>query len=695
MHLFRTFPAIMMVLLLFAACLCAQQNALITVDTRHSPGPVNRLIFGNNINAADNARIFSSDTTDPNLIQRGDGFWNPDTGAPVPAVLQFSKAIGMSMLRYPGGCLVHNYDWRKTVGPDAKASGWKFGLDEYLSLCRSIGAVPLITISDYVLPADQMPANAASLVEYLNAPADAGHPWAMKRKQFGHPDPYHVVYFELGNESMHGNHRVIPFRRYTAEQYATYANATAAAMRKVDPTIKIGILTVPGTGADPNVDWNTTVVRLAGATADFIIVHFYVPQQPKVGISEDLLMQSMMVAPQHIEQRLSGYHRMIRQQLGHDLPLAITEYNGRVGDDAKPYRFSFANALECADLVRVFLRPESNVLFANYYDFANGYFGMIQSKESAPDGQPINNEPAYFTYAMWGEHFGTRLAGVTVDGPRADFAGAGSEEPDQGSTVEPKRLLQTFDLDKASSTVGSLWPRLLNTQIQRNSSGNLSIRMQGLGRSIFPTLAHLERPAGTEGAPVQFNVSFDAQFTPDPGSDVCPLGIGLIDSRGWDATHSGIGLDDIGTAWKHLEGTYNLDAQTTAADLSARLMANSKNVSGTLQIKNLQVTAYNMGHDSAYPLLTAAASTSADGQHAFLIVFNKSASDAISADVRLPGFPSSGAHFWEVNDTSLATIGGAKITQNGTAFSLITPTSGAHTFPAHSMTAIEFTAGSQ
>jgi alpha-L-arabinofuranosidase len=69
----------------------------------------------------------------------------------------------MSVLRYASGCLAHNFDSRKTVGPDAKKNGWLFGLDEYLSLSHAIGAVPLITISDYVPPADQMPSYAAGV----------------------------------------------------------------------------------------------------------------------------------------------------------------------------------------------------------------------------------------------------------------------------------------------------------------------------------------------------------------------------------------------------------------------------------------------------------------------------------------------------------------------------------------------------
>ena len=83
----------------------AQQNSSIEVTTGRSLGPVNRLVFGQNIEAGDNAFIFSSDKTDMNLIQKGDGVWDPTANAPVIDVLNESKAVKMSSLRYPGGLL--------------------------------------------------------------------------------------------------------------------------------------------------------------------------------------------------------------------------------------------------------------------------------------------------------------------------------------------------------------------------------------------------------------------------------------------------------------------------------------------------------------------------------------------------------------------------------------------------------------
>jgi alpha-N-arabinofuranosidase len=545
----------------------------------------------------------------------------------------------------------------------------------------------LITVSDYALPAEQMPGNAAALVEYLNSPADAAHPWAMKRKEWGHPEPFRVRWFELGNESMHGNHRVIPHRQYSAEEYAAYANAVASAMRRVDPSIKLGIVTVPGPGNDADSDWNQTVVRLAGRSADFVVLHIYAPLVPTTGASSSLLMQAMLVTPEHVEERLRTYHQMIRRQLGHDLPLAVTEYNGALNESA--FRLSYANALECADLLRVFFQPEANVALAAYWQFLNGPFGMLHTSETSFSGEPATEAPALSLYQLWAQHFGAHLVKVNVQSPRASFPGLGSEEASYGTTPQPRRELESVDLDRDSSFAGTLWPRLLNVQIQRQNT-SLTIHLHHLTRSIYPLLARIPRPSAPAGAPLELSISFDARFTPDPGSSAAPMGLGLIDSRGWSATHSGIGVDTITTQSKHFQATYQLVPQTAAVDLQARLMADGADVSGTLQVQHLAITAFASGHDAAYPVLTSSASLSTDGRTLYLMVINKSAGDSIDATIHLNGFSASGAHMWEVNGPSLGATGGVAEIAHGAALHLTRSDLLDHVFPAHSMSAIEF-----
>ncbi len=654
-------------------------------------GPVNRLILGQNISGGDSAHIFSSDKTDPVLIQRAEGAWNPDRNAPVAGVVEQSKAMGVSLLRYPGGCLVHGFDWRKTVGPDAQKSGWLFGLDQYLTLCQAIGAVPLITMSDYALPAEQMPENLAEMVEYLNSPADASHPWAMKRKQWGHPAPYGVVWFELGNESIHGNHRLLPHRQFTAEEYAAYARSTAAAMRQVDPKIKLGILMVPGPGNDVDNDWNHTVIKLAGPIADFVIIHMYAPQTPNPGNSGPLLTQTMMVTPQHVEERLAEYHQMIRQQLGHDLPLAITEFNGAVSHDDAAYRLSYGNALECADLLRVFMEPKSNVALASFWQYLNGAFGMLRTNLRSEDGEPISDGPLVLLYELWAQHFGTQLVKDDVHSPHEDFAGAGTEEADHGSVSEPRKQLQSFDLDQYSANFGASWSKVAGVQIERQHA-DFVIHLHNLNSSSYPNLAKLSRPSAPQGAVVQFSLNFDARFTPDPGSETAKMGIGLVDSRGWNQTHSGIGIDTIGPAWTHLSGDYNLDAGTPSVNLIARLLGAGQNVSGTLEVRNLSVVSYQAARYAAYSLLTSSASISGNGKTLYLIVFNKSTTDSIAANIQLAGFSAAKARYWEVNGPSLESSDGVTETKQGANFDIQSGSAATHQFPAHSMTAIEFNA---
>ena len=131
----------------------AAERTTIVVDASSSIGPVNRNLFGHNIEAA--GRI--------NNIKYGQGLWNAETRRSNPAIVDAVKKLGIGMMRYPGGCYVHSFDWRQFTGPLAQRGDRQFGIDEFITLCHDLGAEPMITISDYVLPADEMPGHAAAL----------------------------------------------------------------------------------------------------------------------------------------------------------------------------------------------------------------------------------------------------------------------------------------------------------------------------------------------------------------------------------------------------------------------------------------------------------------------------------------------------------------------------------------------------
>ncbi|WP_372010000.1 S-layer homology domain-containing protein [Paenibacillus chitinolyticus] len=138
----------------------------------------------------------------------GVGMWDPVTKSVYSEFDQNLSELGLKSLRYPGGTTANLFWWKRAIGPVEQRINQvnpylgngpekaNFGLDEAMRYSESHGF-----LTPYVYNiGNGNPQDAAELVEYLNAPADAAHPWAMKRAENGHPAPYNIKTFELGNE---------------------------------------------------------------------------------------------------------------------------------------------------------------------------------------------------------------------------------------------------------------------------------------------------------------------------------------------------------------------------------------------------------------------------------------------------------------------------------------------------------------
>lgn len=75
------------------------------------------------------------------------------------------------------------------------------GIDEFIALCREIGAEPFLTIN----LANASPEENAAWVEYCNGADDTRY--GKLRAQRGHKDAYQVRYWSLGNEMGYGTWR--------------------------------------------------------------------------------------------------------------------------------------------------------------------------------------------------------------------------------------------------------------------------------------------------------------------------------------------------------------------------------------------------------------------------------------------------------------------------------------------------------
>ena len=215
-----------------------------------------------------------------------DGF-RPDT-------IALLRQLHSGMWRLPGGNFLSDWSWYNGVGdidrrPPTFDHAWNamqpndVGMDEFMTLCKLIGVEPYITVNAGFGDAH----SAAEEVEYMNGSVDTR--LGAMRARNGHPEPYHVKYWNIGNEPW-GTFQL----GYTdLKYYVLKHNEFAAAMRKVDPSITIiasakmlepmalkGDMRSkyvdnmePAFGTD--IDWTGGILKNCWGTFDGIAEHWY------------------------------------------------------------------------------------------------------------------------------------------------------------------------------------------------------------------------------------------------------------------------------------------------------------------------------------------------------------------------------------------------------------------------------------
>ena len=158
-----------------------------------------------------------------------DGF-RPDT-------IALLKQIKSGFWRF-GGNYTSNYSWYDAIGArDKRPPDWDFawgqmqtndlGPDEFAEFCKLIGVEPYISVNAGLGDAH----SAAQEVEYMNGAVST--PMGALRAKNGHPAPYDVRYWNIGNEPW-GSWQI---GRTDLKYFMMKHNDFAKAMRQVDPSI--------------------------------------------------------------------------------------------------------------------------------------------------------------------------------------------------------------------------------------------------------------------------------------------------------------------------------------------------------------------------------------------------------------------------------------------------------------------------
>ncbi|MGE5614025.1 MAG: alpha-N-arabinofuranosidase [Bacillota bacterium] len=193
-------------------------------------------------------------------------------------IIRAVREFGVPAVRLPGGNFVSGWDWRDSIGPVEKRKAhldlaWRqyepnlVGHDEYIEWTKRAGVEPLYTIN---LGTGDIN-SAIECIEYSNHPG--GTYWSDLRKKNGHPEPYGIKIWYLGNEA-DGPWQIRSWER-DPKGYGVLAHETSKAMKWVDPSIETVACVSSSPYSRRYPQWDVEVLEQCYETVDYISLHHY------------------------------------------------------------------------------------------------------------------------------------------------------------------------------------------------------------------------------------------------------------------------------------------------------------------------------------------------------------------------------------------------------------------------------------
>jgi alpha-N-arabinofuranosidase len=316
------------------------------------------------------------------------GGWRPD-------VVKAVRALKPGVIRFGGSALddgnLGDFEWRDAVGdPDRRKPfrAWGglqpagAGLEEIAQFCRTVGAEPLICVR----VTGRAPRDAADEVKYFNGAKST--PMGKLRAKNGHPEPYRIKYWQVGNER-------------SGKDYEGRLAAFCKAMKKADPSITL-LSSYPTAG----------VLRQAGDLLDMVCPHHY-DIADLAGAERDLAAVQALIRT-HAPRR--------------PITVAVTEWNTTGGDwgTRRARLWTLENALACSRYHNLLHRHCDLVKIANRSNLTNSFCsGIIQT-----DNHRLYKAPTYYAQQLY-----ATLAG---DRPLAINSAGAAGAPDLSATLSTR-----------------------------------------------------------------------------------------------------------------------------------------------------------------------------------------------------------------------------------------------------------------
>ncbi|MBN1384591.1 MAG: discoidin domain-containing protein, partial [Elusimicrobia bacterium] len=583
----------------------------------------------------------------------GWGVWDSIKGHSIQEVINLGKDAGLRTLRLIG--MWHK--WIECVRIPGKTRRTKFGVDEWMEVCRQLGVEPIICYAN--IEYDDI-TELLGLIEYLNKEADlefidklkslsSGEieekreeiyrkyvldrngkiKWPNLRALNGKIEPYKAKYLEFGNET---------YLLLTPQQYVSKYLPYYEKIKKIDPDILIGA------PLDFRI-WSEAACQKIKEKIDFGVIHIYGflnVDLSKISVKD--MFRTFLASPGLADKRhIQDILRILEKNSGKKIPVFITEFNSGLmrPDIGRHYFFSLGNALGNAELYKTFMYLKENIITTNYFWFINGYYGFIANcpwrQWEKPENlyNPYYKRPNYYVFEFYNKHFGDYLLDTEVNCEEYDFeklsqylAWAQKRSEPIGPDLLKDIEWQVWDLPGVKVTKGPVlridfdnlkdnnyYHTFKYCPVEPNTFYRISVCMKSAG---------LNMPIGAPG----FNIDLHENVE---WKDV-----------EWTASTGGLSYDS--DEWIYTEGIFPTFDKTKELKINIRKFGHKLPLKGTIWVKDLKLQKVKP-ESLMIPYLSVNASKSKDGKKVYLIVINKNLDEDIDTNIIIDGFkPQGTAH---------------------------------------------------
>ncbi|HVT89542.1 MAG TPA: alpha-N-arabinofuranosidase [Tepidisphaeraceae bacterium] len=378
------------------------------------------------------------------------------------------KNLNVPFIRWPGGCFADEYHWRDGIGPKNQRpkrinTHWggvietnAFGTHEFMDLCEQIGASPYISGN----VGTGTPQEMMEWVEYMTSASDST--LANERRKNGHPEPWKIPYFGVGNESWGCGGNMTP--EYYSDEFRKFGtfvkNYSANRITKI--------------ASGPNGDdfnWTEVLMSHVGRQMNAMSLHWYTlptGNWSNKGSStqfDESQWHATLVQAMRMEELLQKHSAIMdKYDSQKRIGLAVDEwgtwYNPEPGSTPGflYQQNSLRDAIIAGISLNLFNQHCDRVRMAAIAQMVNVLQAMILT-----DKEKMLLTPTYYVFEMYKVHQGARLIPIDLTAP----------EYKMGSASVP-----SVNASASRDMAGKVHLSIVN--LDANNSAKLSVKLAGV-----------------------------------------------------------------------------------------------------------------------------------------------------------------------------------------------------------------------